>query len=144
MKMTDYMIGMLIMGACFLSLYGVLSHLAAPENYNIDVDDNYKDTYNKIDEITKDFNQTKNAIIGTTGDKDTSYLTLPIDFFRNTINAVFGTVKGIKGTLEFGFEMISSFVTDLHLPDWAGGLLTGCLVVLVVGMLLYIFIGRKV
>ena len=139
MKLTNLSIGILIMGACILALYGTLEYMARAENYNVDVDLGYKETYNKVSNVTENFQNASTRLTNIKLDKATSYLTLPVDLFRITVD----TVQGIKGTILIGFNLINDMTKSLHFPDWANGFLIGCLAVLVVGFLLYLFIGRE-
>ncbi len=145
LTLTNMIIGMLIVSGAGLTVYGMLGQLASASYYDVDVGQDYSATFDKIDEISKDFNQTKGGLERITTEKDSGFFTGIADLFVGAKDLLFGTGAGITGSLGLGLTFVSDFTNSMSefLPAWVELFLYAIVLVLVVGIIYRIFSGGK-
>ena len=154
MRLKDYMLGMIIIGAFVLCISGFMNTLAN-DYYGTDLEqDKYNiTTFSKVNTIFNDWNKTAAALEQIKGtDEETEYPDyLPKTFKRikdiifGSANAVGSATKGIVGTMTLGFTLITGIGADIiGIPHWVINVLLAGITILIVLILTKVLTGRDI
>lgn len=141
MKISNYIYTIIVVSAVFFVMYGFLGQLASEEGYNIEVDDSYKKTYDKINDTTANLKETQNRILNISAKEDTGFFTGTWDTFIITKEVIFGTIGLTKDSISIGTDLMWNFMSDTGME--VGYYLFGFLLVGIVGGLIFLLLKRE-
>jgi len=133
MKISTLTIGIILMGAIVVGLYGFLGELASEdEGYNVDYDDSYVTTFDRVENMTVEISDKFEEVRNFSTKKSTAIQIITL------VPDALGLLKDVL-LLPFNItvSLISDLVTILGLPVWVNTFALG----LLVSFLTYAFIS---
>jgi hypothetical protein len=145
MKISSFIITMLLVSGVIISLYSFSNTLSAPEHYNIQINSSYQNTYDKVNDLQKVTNDTLTKIQSLTPNEDRNFFTGTWDALVITKDVIVGAVSGTVTGLGVGTTLATDFVQDVGVAEdnsHVSTILVTILSVLIVGALIAILINR--
>lgn len=143
MKLSSYMIALILVGAVVMTSYLTVGDLMKEENYNVTIDTHYNTTYNKIDDLITEIEHNEQVLQNISSKEDKSFFTGTWDMFLFAKTVVWGTVTGLTGSLGVGSDIIRSALTDFSVPLVWQSVLIGLLTLGVVAALISLVMRWK-
>jgi len=143
MKMTDFIITMILVGVVIVCIYAFAIDLNKEEHLNVEINTSYADTYNKVTELMNETNRTQTNVIDILSDKERGALMATWDAWQVTKEVIFGTAKVTGGTIVIATTLLGDFAQDLELPSIVYFALITIITVLVIGALIFLLIKRR-
>jgi len=143
MKMSSFIIVMILVGVIIISLYAFEIDLASESNLNVEVNTSYANTYDKVTELMNETNRTQTKILDILSKEDKSFFTGTWDVFTITKEVVFGVAKLTGGSIEIAATLLGDFGKDMSLPAIVNFALITIITILVIGALIFLLIKRK-
>ena len=117
MKIQDYITSIFIVSGIFLGMYALLISMAAPDAHNIVVDTKYQSSYDKVQETYEGIQEIKNETQAIYNKDDSNFFSGLWDGFKVVKVTIFGTGKTAFKSIDVGFGLLQSFVSDLGLDN---------------------------
>jgi len=115
MRLSGLFMGALVVSVLTLITYSILADLGSDSVYNVAIDDQYKDTYNKLNKTNQIVDDLKGDIQNITAEKDRGFFTGVWDAFNIGKTAVFGAAALGGGAVDIVADISTNAVTDAGL-----------------------------
>lgn len=144
MKMSSLIVGGLLLSVVFLVCYGMLADLGGSGVYDVSIDDNYKDSYNKLTELNNLTVTVQHNIENITAEKDKGFFTGVWDVFNIGKSAVFGVGVLGFGAVDVVTDMSTATVDSVGVgySEYIKPFFMAVITVGVIGLLVTLIIGR--
>ena len=145
MKISSYIITMILVGAVVVGIYNFQSDLISERAYNVEVDDSYKVTYDKLNDLSENVNETQNRVRAISAKEDKNFFTGTWDVFVMSKEIVFGAGDLAGDSISVGYSLITNLVTDMGIGSTGGYVilvLISILTVLFISALIFLIIKR--
>jgi len=143
MKMSDFIITMILVGVVIVCVYAFAIDLSNEQHLNIEINTSYADTYNKITELMNETNRTQSKVVDILSKEDKSFFTGTWDVFTITKEVAFGVAKLTGGTISIAATLLGDFGQDMDFPEIVNFALITIITVLVIGALIFLLIKRR-
>ena len=143
MKISSFIIVMVLVGAIIVSMYSFATDLATNPDINVEINTSYSDTYDKVTLLMNETNRTQTNIINILSKEDKSFFTGTWDVFRLTKEVVFGVADLTGGSIGIASTLMEDFSRDMGLPSVIYFALITIITVLVIGSLIFLLIKRR-
>jgi len=146
MKISSFIIVMLLVAAVIISFYNFEIQLASNPTWNVPINTSYKETYSKIEELQNITNKTQEAIREITSKEDKSFFTGTWDAFRVTKEITFGAASTTITGLSVGTTLVGDFINDMNIGSENAHVVTiiiTILTILAIGALIFLLVKRK-
>lgn len=143
MKMSDFVITMILVGVVIVCIYAFAIDLSSEEHLNVNINTSYSDTYNKVTELMNETNQTQSNVIDILSKEDKSFFTGTWDVFTITKEVAFGVAKLTGGTITIASTLLGDFAEDLEVPSIIYFALITIITILIIGSLIFLLIKRR-
>ena len=107
MKISKYIIALLIMGLLVFTIYSTISDLGSADKYNITIDMRYNKTYDKVKNITDIISNMRQDIANITPQEDAGFFTGAWNVVEITKTILFGVGSVTTGSIALGGNIIS-------------------------------------
>ena len=145
MKISTFIITLLLVSGIIVSIYGFANDLGSTQHLNVEINDSYKNTYNKITELQNITTTTQDRIQNITSKEDKNFFTGTWDVFKVTKEITFGAAKTTTTGLTVGTTLITDFINDLSGDGesaYISTIIITILTILVLGALIFLIIKR--
>lgn len=145
MKISSFLISMLLVAGVVIGLYSFTENLASEQAYDLTINSSYKNTYDKIDELQNVTSSTQDRIQNITSREDRNFFTGTWDAIKVTKEVAFGSAKTTTTGLSIGTNLITDFLNDINLGGsntYVGSIIIAILTILVLGAVIFLIIKR--
>ncbi len=136
MKLSDYLIIMILVGIVITSIYAFEVDLASSPYFTVSVETNYSKTYTKVTAIMSHTNQTYDAVKKITSKEDKQ-------FFTGIWDVITLTGSMITDSITLPIDLIADFTNELGFPNIVVTGLITIITILIIGSLIFLTMKRK-
>ncbi|HDY87934.1 MAG TPA: hypothetical protein ENH82_07465 [bacterium] len=136
MKLSDYLIIIVLVGMVITSMYAFEIDLASSPYFTVDIETNYSSTYTKVTQIMKHTNETYDAVIKMTSREDKQ-------FFTGVWDVITLTREMIVDSITLPIDLVVDFTNELGFPSVVVTGLITIITILIIGALIFLAIKRK-
>ena len=132
MRISSFIISILLVGLIVVGFYEFAADLAAPDAYDITLNESYKDAFDKTNNISSEISDDYEAMIGNSDNNETGWVVDKLSYLALIPNAVSLILNMVKLPFIVTIEIISNITEYLNLPDWINAFLMAAFLILVI------------
>lgn len=139
MKISSFIITMLLVSSVIISIYNFTNDLRTNQEWNVQINSSYKNTYNKINELQNITNETLENVREVARKEDKGFFTGVWDAFIITKDVTVGAGKTTITGLTIGTTLIGDFINDMNIGSENShivAIIVTILTILVIGALI--------
>lgn len=118
MRIQSFIICVLMVGFIFTGFYTLADSLAGEDAYDVPLNESYKDSFDKTNNISTQISEDYENIVGRSDTNETGWVVDKLAYLALIPQAVSLVKNMIKLPVIVSLEMVESFTEYLNLPDW--------------------------
>jgi hypothetical protein len=113
-ELNNFLVGALIFSVVFVAFLAFEKEIA--DEYEVTIDESYRTTYDRVDNLTSNFNETYKEIQDMTADQDAQFFT----GIWSVIKIGNAAIKSTGTSVGIVFSFVTNLGNDLRsfIPDW--------------------------